>query len=95
MKRLEVGDIVKTSYGTGPYEIMNIMRGCKCDSFDDEKQDDREHIHLRLRMVGDRDKGEYYLNRYDEETLQNLDRPEDRIIPIKTSQPIQATFDFA
>lgn len=27
---IEVGDIVRTSYGTGPYRVVDVMRDCTC-----------------------------------------------------------------
>ena len=30
---LEIGDIVRTSYGSGPYRIVRIMRGCRCPDY--------------------------------------------------------------
>lgn len=68
--RLEIGDIVKTSYGTGPYVIEGIRRDCTCPKpLDEINMDDPPasppHIGLIL-------KGHYYLNGYDEFHLDSI-----------------------
>jgi len=47
---LQVGDIVRTSYGTGPYRIIAITRNCRCpdylDLIDGSDKPSKPHIHL-------------------------------------------------
>lgn len=52
---IEIGDIVRTSYGTGPYRVVKIDRGCCCASYADELRlgygkgrPSPPHIHLTL-----------------------------------------------
>jgi hypothetical protein len=33
LEPLAVGDIVKTSYETDPYRVVDIRRGCTCPSY--------------------------------------------------------------
>lgn len=49
------GDIVRTSYGTGPYRVVSVHAGCRCPSYMDsinlrpgEAPPSREHFHLTL-----------------------------------------------
>lgn len=30
---IEIGDIVRTSYGTGPYRVVEIVRDCCCPAY--------------------------------------------------------------
>ena len=93
--RLEIGDIVKTSYGTGPYRIIHIERDCTCPeyiiSLDGDESPSKPHLHLTVYLVekGHCDKeGLSWLNGYDENTLQSVwDR--DYLIP--QLQPVQTT----
>jgi hypothetical protein len=32
---LAIGDIIETSYGSGPYRVTDIMRGCTCPHYQD------------------------------------------------------------
>ena len=71
--KFEVGDIVITSYNTGPYVIDSILRGCECSSYlDTINLDDppksKKHIHIICHVQGEKKrKGrESYLNGYDE-----------------------------
>lgn len=92
-KRLKVGDVVATSYGTGPYRITAITRDCRCVTAQDEYDGITElppHIHLTCREVTARphtQKGHYfYLGFYDETTLQSV-RSDDRLQQILPSYP--------
>lgn len=61
---VEVGDIVWTSYGTGPYVVREIERDCTCYGlFDNVKTE--PHMHLVCTLPGHR--GDFYLNGYTEE----------------------------
>lgn len=98
--RLEIGNIIKTNYGTGPYEIISIIRGCTCSSYLDmiNKKDppkSTEHIHLTVRQVlkdGSLSVSKFYLNGYDEETLKSVLGDDDEIILCESTKPVQATF---
>ena len=82
MNRLNVGDIVRTSYGTGPYEVTHIERDCDCPSFMDsltylnEAPKSPRHTHLTCKKVGERHRDPYYLNGYEEETLLSVWNPD-------------------
>ena len=47
---LQVGDIVRTSYGTGPYRIIAITRNCRCSDYLDvingNEKPSKAHMHL-------------------------------------------------
>jgi len=47
---LQVGDIVRTSYGSGPYRIIHITRNCRCpdylDLIDGSDKPSKPHMHL-------------------------------------------------
>jgi len=92
--RLEVGMVLKTSYGTGPYKLKSITRGCTCPSYLDELDhgDEAEarppHIYLVLTPVDGH--VEFYLNHYDEQTLRSVINS-DHLILCSTPEPIQTT----
>ena len=72
MTRLHKGMVVRTSYNTGPYRIVDIEEfACTCPSFTDavtlakNAPPSRPHYHLTCRKVGEKT-GFYYLNGYDE-----------------------------
>ena len=102
MKRhLEVGDVVETNYGTGPYAILQIIRGCTCPEylakleFGDEAPLSPPHLHLVVRGLTDHHKGKrFYLNGYDEDTLRSV-WGDDRLILREDLQhlvgPVQRT----
>lgn len=54
--KIEIGDIVRTSYGTGPYRVVEIERDCTCPSYFEELEymgrpgakPSPPHIHLTL-----------------------------------------------
>lgn len=97
MNRLEIGDVVKTSYGTGPYRISKIDRDCRCATTHEEEDGIFEippHLHLvvfelepRANCQSDRP---CFLNYYDENTLKSV-RSEDFLTPIITGQWVQST----
>ena len=76
---VEVGDVVKPNYNSGPYLVLQVFRGCTCPSFDETidkptgKQRKRQpHMHLVCGVAPespDHYSGRYYLSGYDEETL--------------------------
>jgi len=77
------GDIIKTSYDTGPYEVLEILRGCTCADYIDTlngHQIPREpHMHFTCHGVKDGRKG-YYLNGY-------IETPEGRYICLNRPAP--------
>lgn len=78
MPRLEPGMIIKTNYGTGPYVIKQITRGCTCAHILSEINMANPaclppHLHLTLTDLDG--SGKFYLNYYDEETLLCLGPP--------------------
>ena len=88
--RLEVGDIIKTNYSTGPYTILQIERGCTCPKYLDEIESTFEnpappskpHIHLVVLGMCDHHKGrKYWLNGYDDDTLKSVWN-DDYLIPV-------------
>ena len=72
--------LVKTGYGTGPYRIKHIVRGCTCpcslDKFNMQTPPPSPpHVHM---ILSDPDgRGEFYLGWYDEDTLQSVARSYD------------------
>lgn len=97
--RLEVGDIIGTNYDTGPYQIIDIERGCTCQeyvrSLDGDETPSTPHMHLTVKGLIDHHAGKtYWLNGYDENTLQNVWRPSDRIFSAEyrgRKLPVQMT----
>jgi hypothetical protein len=70
--RIEVGQMLGTSYETGPYRVARVTRGCTCthylDSINGIERPLPPHLHLRLTdLEGD----EVGLNYYDEATLRS------------------------
>jgi hypothetical protein len=84
--KLAVGDLVETSYGSGPYRVEHISGTCACRAFVDELNDNksplllRKHVHITCSKPGERDN--YYLNGYDPKTLRSVWNG-DRITVIK------------
>lgn len=77
MGRIKKGMILRTSYGTGPYRVIEVTKGCTCPSFTDavtllgDAPPSKPHVHCMCRKVGERT-GFYWLNGYDENTLQSV-----------------------
>lgn len=77
---LREGDIVETSYGSGPYVVVGILRHCVCPAYLDEinakpgetPKKRPEHVHLVCKMP-DGSRGYFHLNGYDEESLRSVD----------------------
>jgi len=75
---LQVGDVIRTSYGTGPYRVVEILRGCTCPSYlnqierDDEAPASRPHVHMECRLVGREKEGPFTVSGYDDETLKSV-----------------------
>jgi hypothetical protein len=69
---------VRTSYDTGPYRIVSILRGCTCPEYLDtinmtDPPPSRPHIHMTVEKPGDTPRNSpYYLGGYDEETLESV-----------------------
>lgn len=92
--RLETGDIVSTSYNSGPYRITRIDRGCNCPEYLKSLSGDRSasprHIHLTCESL-DGKQGPFYLSGYDDETLKSVWN-NDFLIPLPGGgTPIQAS----
>lgn len=81
MSRIYKGIVVRTSYNTGPYRVVDYTKDCTCPSFMDEitlldkAPDSKPHYHLLCRKVGEK-RGFFYLNGYDENlnSVWNSDR---------------------
>lgn len=75
--RLSPGMLIRTNY-SGPYRIESIRRDCTCPVFWDEFHNGasakagRAHIHLTC-SAPDRPGSHYWLNRWDEDSLESLD----------------------
>jgi hypothetical protein len=65
---IQVGDIIKTSYGTGPFLVTHVIRGCTCPEFvrslNGDKRPSLPHIHADLMDMNGR-KG-YGIGGYDD-----------------------------
>lgn len=104
--RLEVGMIVSTNYGTGPYQIVRIKRNCDCPNYVElinnpsGARRSKRHIHITCRPVNlppNKRNELSYLNGYDEKTLRNVWNKKDRLIirdDVKLPKPIQITMDL-
>lgn len=99
--------VVKTSYGTGPYRILSIVRGCTCGAYLEIINGHHEHrlpphIHLVCEWAGpesDKSAGPFYLNQYDEETLTCIGHCDyegkfDTLEIVKTGELVQASLDL-
>lgn len=96
MRRIEVGQILKTNYDTGPYRVVSIDRNCTCeDPVDWDKHIVLPpHLHMRLKSIAaDHNFGEdAWLNFYDEETLRSVRNDgKDRLILCENVEPVQST----
>jgi len=74
---LRVGMFVRTSYGSGPYEITHILRDCTCpECLDTIEMNDppptKPHIHLTCIKPGSSGRSKFWLGGYDEETLESV-----------------------
>lgn len=95
--RIEVGQILKTNYETGPYRVLSITRRCTCKEptdFFDEGPDMPQHLHMRLQDLRDGSK-DSYLGWYDEETLTSVvPGCNDQLILCETTEPIQTSLSI-
>ena len=99
--KLEIGMLIKTNY-SGPYRIVDIIRGCTCPLYLDEinmkdPPNQPEHIHI-VCSHPDKPRDLYWLNHWNEKTLLSLDKSYcghkteldyDRIIILENDRPIQ------
>ncbi len=82
------GDVIKTSDGTGPYEVISVSGSCTCPSYQDTinncNNPSLAHYHITC-------KGGFYLNGYrnDNGIIRNVWQPEDRIIIISRNEKAQ------
>lgn len=65
---LRIGDVVRTSYDTGPYLITEIEGPCTCADFlrhlNGDESPSEPHYHLTCEIAGEPRKGSYWLNGY-------------------------------
>lgn len=100
--KLEPGMLIETNY-SGPYRIKSIARECTCPSFYDtinpgDPPPRPPHMHIICSHPDG--KGEFYLNGYNEKTLQSTDQTYDEndklvndyITILDQDIPIQKTF---
>lgn len=63
---IQIGTIVTTNYGTGPYEIKERTGPCTCthplDSLEGDETPSREHYHFVVTKEGEQ--SDFYLNGY-------------------------------
>ena len=80
-EKLAVGMLIDTSYGTGPYRIKKIIRGCTCplylDTLNRPKDAPAQPEHLHLFLTGIDGKGNFYINHFVESTLERLQKNAD------------------
>lgn len=90
--RLEIGELVKTSYGTGPFRIDKIERGCHCPrgGYIECPLPSDGHMHLVVRYeTRDHNHGRTaYLNGYREEDLKSV-WCDDYLIRVPNDKPVQ------
>lgn len=80
---------VRTNYGTGPYIVTKVHSGCTDPSFLDTincpmgqtPPPSPEHTCLTCKNLGGKERGDFYLNGYDE-NLNNVWR-DDRLIDLQ------------
>lgn len=103
MVKLQPGMLIKTNY-SGPYRIISVSRGCTCPNYVDsinmeDPPDQPPHIHIVCTDPEGKSRSDNYsyLNGYDEETLQSIDKSyceseeleHDYITILKQDKPIQ------
>lgn len=98
-----IGDIIKTSYGTWPYRIVEIQRGCRCMAYlgivnGAPELPAPEHLHITCVKPEEptERKNHYWLNRYVEEKgrIRRLDS-DDEIIVLANGVGQLSLFDRA
>lgn len=96
--KLYPGHIIKTSYGTGPYLIVKVLRGCTCPEYVASLSypyggapPSPPHIHLTCTYLEGHNKGhEAYLSGYDDHSLKSVWNRNDHLILVGSNQ-IQMT----
>ena len=63
MMNLIRGAIVRTSYGTGPYEVVSVSAQCTCAELG-QVDPSEPHFHLTCRKPESPAAGDYWLNGY-------------------------------
>lgn len=95
--KLEPGMLIKTNY-SGPYRIKGVTRGCTCNGRLQDATVSPPHIHLHCSLPDGT--GNFYLHRFDEETLLSLDETycghkkelaPDWIVVMEQDKPVQAS----
>lgn len=72
MGRIFNGMVVRTNYGSGPYEVERFIEGCTCPSFIDTLEFganaplSKPHYHIVCRKPLHHREGLFHLNGYDE-----------------------------
>jgi hypothetical protein len=62
---VSIGDIIKTSYGTGPYIVIDITGPCTCPAYRDIINGRYDHLSApHYHITGEKDNRKYYLNGY-------------------------------
>lgn len=101
--KIEVGQIIKANYGidkfvTGPFKVLSVIRGCTCKApldFFENGPDMPPHLHMRLEYLERENRGEAWLNYFDEETLKSVaPGSTDEIILCENPVPIQQSLAF-
>ncbi len=95
--RLEIGDVLKTSYNSGPYIITNIQRGRRgfftSGSYTGKNPGYPLPVHMNITCKQFNGTGTpFYLNYYDEKTLKSVvPNCNDFLIPLPPVKPVQLT----
>ena len=88
---IKVGDIIRTNYGTGPYEVTDVKGPFTEPSFVDSLNMGKDapksppYFCYTCRLAGSKKRGDYYLNGYNGVTHKNVWR-NDRIITQEEDQ---------
>lgn len=100
--KLEPGMLIETNY-SGPYRVKSVSRNCTCPSYVNSinmSKPPAQEPHIHIVCSNPDGTGEFYLNNYDEETLQSTDKSwneneeleQDYITILEQDKPIQKTF---
>lgn len=98
--RLEPGHVVSTSYGTGPYLIVNVVRGCTCteyvaslDYMIGEGPLSAPHMHLTCEYLDGPSRGKKaWLSGYDDNLMSVWNK--DSLVLLKSFRSVQVSMDF-
>lgn len=95
--RIEIGTRLRTSYNTGPYTVVGILRDCTCPKYLDEinmrnPPPSKPHEHYVVR--GPNAHGDSYLGGYDGETQQSVWCGDSLIIEPPPREGVQITMEL-